>query len=115
MAFCAEFNLGYIAEDPTRCVGAVVGLDLGVGTSWILGDAFRMSSLRALWGFRRAQTLTFSLVHLSRWHHQSRHVDTLRDRPRRFVLELTKISHPQNVYVIHDIGQNRIGLAPPRH
>ncbi|GAA5975693.1 hypothetical protein JCM10908_005246 [Rhodotorula pacifica] len=57
-----EFNLGYLSQDPSRCVGAVVGADLGLGTSWILGDAF-----------------------------------------------LT------NVYVIHDIGQNRIGLAPPRH
>ena len=48
LVFCAEFNLGYIQEDPTRCVGAVVGADLGVGSSWILGDAFRTSSPRVV-------------------------------------------------------------------
>ncbi|GAA6018471.1 hypothetical protein JCM8202_001389 [Rhodotorula sphaerocarpa] len=57
-----EFNLGYLPSDNTRCVGAVVGSNLGLGTSWILGDAF-----------------------------------------------LT------NVYVIHDVQNNRIGLAPPRY
>ncbi|CDR38538.1 hypothetical protein NBRC10512_001999 [Rhodotorula toruloides] len=35
-----SFNLGYLAEDPTRCVGAVIGQNLGLGSSWILGDAF---------------------------------------------------------------------------
>lgn len=38
------FNLGYLAEDPTRCVGAVIGQNLGLGSSWILGDAFRAYS-----------------------------------------------------------------------
>ncbi|GAA5860016.1 hypothetical protein JCM8547_003059 [Rhodosporidiobolus lusitaniae] len=38
-----NFNLGYLAEDPTRCVGAVIGQNLGLGTSWILGDAFMMN------------------------------------------------------------------------
>ncbi|GAA5976594.1 hypothetical protein JCM11641_001350 [Rhodosporidiobolus odoratus] len=35
-----SFNLGYLEEDPSRCVGAVISQELGLGTSWILGDAF---------------------------------------------------------------------------
>ncbi|GAA5998413.1 pepsin-like aspartic protease [Rhodotorula paludigena] len=34
------FNLGYLSSSPDRCIGAVIGQDLGIGTSWILGDAF---------------------------------------------------------------------------
>lgn len=30
-----EFNLGYLESEPSRCVGAVVGQDLGLGTSWV--------------------------------------------------------------------------------
>lgn len=30
-----DFNLGYLSEDESRCVGAVVGQDLGLGTSWV--------------------------------------------------------------------------------
>ncbi|GAA5839875.1 hypothetical protein JCM11251_001236 [Rhodosporidiobolus azoricus] len=38
-----DFNLGYLEEDPTRCIGAVIGQNLGLGTSWLLGDAFMMN------------------------------------------------------------------------
>jgi hypothetical protein len=38
-----DFNLGYLTEDPTRCIGAVIGQNLGLGTSWILGDSFSTS------------------------------------------------------------------------
>lgn len=38
-----DFNLGYLTEDPTRCVGAIMGADLGIGSSWILGDTFLLS------------------------------------------------------------------------
>ena len=45
----AAFNLGYLQEAPDRCVGAVIGSDLGLGTSWLLGDAFSAcSSARSL-------------------------------------------------------------------
>ncbi|GAA5921541.1 hypothetical protein JCM3775_003096 [Rhodotorula graminis] len=36
----SSFNLGYLQEAPDRCVGAVIGSDLGLGSSWLLGDAF---------------------------------------------------------------------------
>lgn len=39
------FNLGNIAEDPDYCMGAVATQDLGLGTSWILGDAASKSRL----------------------------------------------------------------------
>ncbi|GAA5835123.1 hypothetical protein JCM9279_007205 [Rhodotorula babjevae] len=58
----ASFNLGYLQEAPDRCVGAVIGSDLGLGTSWLLGDAFTVT----------------------------------------------------NVYVMHDVVQNRIGIAATR-
>ncbi|GAA6055362.1 hypothetical protein JCM3770_001071 [Rhodotorula araucariae] len=35
-----SFNLGYLQEAPDRCIGAVISQDLGLGTSWLLGDAF---------------------------------------------------------------------------
>ncbi|GAA5887285.1 hypothetical protein JCM6882_002475 [Rhodosporidiobolus microsporus] len=35
-----DFNLGYLAEDSTRCIGAVITQNVGLGSSWILGDAF---------------------------------------------------------------------------
>ncbi|GAA5948765.1 hypothetical protein JCM21900_005288 [Sporobolomyces salmonicolor] len=38
-----DFNLGYISENQTQCVGAVISEDLGIGTSWILGDTFMLS------------------------------------------------------------------------
>ncbi|GAA6007009.1 hypothetical protein JCM11491_001476 [Sporobolomyces phaffii] len=38
-----DFNLGYTPEDETRCVGAVMGANLGIGSSWILGDTFLLS------------------------------------------------------------------------
>ncbi|GAA6058791.1 hypothetical protein JCM10212_001907 [Sporobolomyces blumeae] len=38
-----DFNLGYLPEDPSRCVGAVMGANLGIGSSWILGDTFLLS------------------------------------------------------------------------
>ncbi|GAA5845480.1 hypothetical protein JCM5353_000039 [Sporobolomyces roseus] len=38
-----DFNLGYTPEDPSMCVGAVLGGNLGIGSSWILGDAFLLS------------------------------------------------------------------------
>ncbi|GAA5923984.1 hypothetical protein JCM10213_004463 [Rhodosporidiobolus nylandii] len=55
-----DFNLGYLPEDNSRCVGAVIAQNLGLGSSWILGDAFRT------------------------W------------------------------YIIHDVANNLIGIAPPR-
>ncbi|GAA5892847.1 hypothetical protein JCM8208_004103 [Rhodotorula glutinis] len=58
----SSFNLGYLQEAPDRCVGAVIGSDLGLGTSWLLGDAFTVT----------------------------------------------------NVYVMHDVVANRIGIAPAR-
>ncbi|KAI5476283.1 aspartic-type endopeptidase [Pseudohyphozyma bogoriensis] len=36
----ASFNLGYLPSDSSRCVGAVVSQNVGLGTSWILGLAF---------------------------------------------------------------------------
>ncbi|BGP38400.1 hypothetical protein JCM10450v2_002345 [Rhodotorula kratochvilovae] len=56
-----SFNLGYLEEAPDRCVGAVISQNLGLGTSWLLGDAFMT-----------------------------------------------------NVYVQHDVLNNRIGIAPAR-
>ncbi|BGP14335.1 hypothetical protein JCM10213v2_002282 [Rhodosporidiobolus nylandii] len=56
-----DFNLGYLPEDNSRCVGAVIAQNLGLGSSWILGDAF-----------------------LTSW------------------------------YIIHDVANNLIGIAPPR-
>ncbi|KAI5481718.1 aspartic-type endopeptidase [Pseudohyphozyma bogoriensis] len=35
-----DFNLGYVSSDPSRCVGAVVSVNVGLGSSWILGLAF---------------------------------------------------------------------------
>ncbi|GAA6034869.1 hypothetical protein JCM8097_009340 [Rhodosporidiobolus ruineniae] len=35
-----DFSLGYLSEDSSRCVGSVIGQNLGLGTSWLLGDAF---------------------------------------------------------------------------
>ncbi|SGZ18061.1 BQ5605_C020g09161 [Microbotryum silenes-dioicae] len=34
------FNLGHVSGNTTRCLGAVVGMDLGLGSAWILGDSF---------------------------------------------------------------------------
>lgn len=36
-----DFNLGYIEGDESRCMGAVATQNLGLGTSWLLGDSFR--------------------------------------------------------------------------
>ncbi|SCV67844.1 BQ2448_5455 [Microbotryum intermedium] len=36
----SNFNLGHVNGDTTRCLGAVVGMDLGLGSAWILGDSF---------------------------------------------------------------------------
>lgn len=57
----ASFNLGYLEEAPDRCIGAVIGENLGLGSAWLLGDAFMT-----------------------------------------------------NVYVMHDVVQNRIGLSLAR-
>ena len=27
--------MGYLSGDPSRCVGAVLGIDLGLGTAWV--------------------------------------------------------------------------------
>ncbi|KDE03366.1 hypothetical protein MVLG_06128 [Microbotryum lychnidis-dioicae p1A1 Lamole] len=35
-----DFNLGYLPDASSRCVGAVIGQDLGLGTSWVLGSTF---------------------------------------------------------------------------
>ncbi|GAA5876550.1 hypothetical protein JCM16303_003576 [Sporobolomyces ruberrimus] len=64
-----DFNLGYTPEDQSRCVGAVMGANLGIGSSWILGDTFP-----------------------------------------RFVC----IDAVLSWYVIHDVRQQRLGLATPR-
>ncbi|KAJ7584095.1 acid protease [Mycena floridula] len=40
-----SFNLGQTQEDPSRCVGALVGQDLGLGYRvWLLGDAFMLNA-----------------------------------------------------------------------
>ncbi|KAM0751180.1 acid protease [Meredithblackwellia eburnea MCA 4105] len=36
----ADFSLGFVPSNRTRCVGAVVGIDVGLGSDWILGDSF---------------------------------------------------------------------------
>ncbi|GAA6000447.1 hypothetical protein JCM10207_008015 [Rhodosporidiobolus poonsookiae] len=36
----ASFNLGWLSEDPSRCIGSVVSQNLGLGTAWLVGDAF---------------------------------------------------------------------------
>ncbi|GAA5887707.1 hypothetical protein JCM16303_003733 [Sporobolomyces ruberrimus] len=36
----ADFNLGPLSSDPTRCLGAVVGQDLNLWDSWLVGDCF---------------------------------------------------------------------------
>ncbi|KAH8920997.1 acid protease [Atractiella rhizophila] len=39
------FNLGRVSMGSSRCVGALVGLDVGLGdASWILGDAFMQNT-----------------------------------------------------------------------
>ncbi|ORY74290.1 aspartic peptidase domain-containing protein [Leucosporidium creatinivorum] len=38
-----DFNLGVIEGDESRCLGAVATQNLGLGTSWILGDTFLMN------------------------------------------------------------------------
>ncbi|GAA5903351.1 pepsin-like aspartic protease [Sporobolomyces salmoneus] len=38
-----DFNLGYTEEDPNQCVGALMGANLGIGSSYILGDVFLLS------------------------------------------------------------------------
>ncbi|GAA6061421.1 hypothetical protein JCM10212_004479 [Sporobolomyces blumeae] len=38
-----DFNLGPLAADPTRCLGAVVGQNTGLGDTWLIGDAFLKS------------------------------------------------------------------------
>ncbi|GAA5890594.1 hypothetical protein JCM5296_004308 [Sporobolomyces johnsonii] len=38
-----DFNLGYLPENQTQCVGAVISQNLGIGSSWILGDTFLLS------------------------------------------------------------------------
>ncbi|GAA5975579.1 hypothetical protein JCM5350_002656 [Sporobolomyces pararoseus] len=38
-----DFNLGYTPEDPSQCVGALMGANLGIGSSVILGDTFLLS------------------------------------------------------------------------
>ncbi|GAA5832683.1 hypothetical protein JCM3766R1_004296 [Sporobolomyces carnicolor] len=38
-----DFNLGYTEEDPSQCVGALMGANLGIGSSVILGDTFLLS------------------------------------------------------------------------
>jgi len=38
-----NFNLGYTPEDKTRCIGAVIAQDLGLGSSWVIGDSFLKS------------------------------------------------------------------------
>ncbi|GAA5851228.1 hypothetical protein JCM3766R1_002113 [Sporobolomyces carnicolor] len=35
-----DFNLGPLPSDPTRCVGAVIGQDLNLGDTWLLGTPF---------------------------------------------------------------------------
>ncbi|GAA5885294.1 hypothetical protein JCM16303_005992 [Sporobolomyces ruberrimus] len=35
-----DFNLGPLSTDNTRCIGAVVGQNLGLDDTWILGEAF---------------------------------------------------------------------------
>ncbi|BGP17269.1 hypothetical protein JCM10213v2_005287 [Rhodosporidiobolus nylandii] len=36
----ASLNLGRVSSGSSRCVGAVVGADIGLGATWILGAAF---------------------------------------------------------------------------
>ncbi|KAH8914486.1 acid protease [Atractiella rhizophila] len=39
------FNLGRVSMGSSRCVGALVGLDVGLGdASWILGDVFMQNT-----------------------------------------------------------------------
>lgn len=38
-----NFNLGYVPGDKTRCIGAVVAQDLGLGSSWVIGASFLKS------------------------------------------------------------------------
>ncbi len=38
-----NFNLGYTPGDKTRCIGAVVSQDLGLGSAWVIGDSFLKS------------------------------------------------------------------------
>lgn len=38
-----NFNLGYTPNDKTRCIGAVVSQDLGLGAAWVIGDSFLKS------------------------------------------------------------------------
>ncbi|GAA5881657.1 hypothetical protein JCM1840_004232 [Sporobolomyces johnsonii] len=38
-----DFNLGYLPNNQTQCVGAVISQNLGIGSSWILGDTFLLS------------------------------------------------------------------------
>ncbi|KDE03424.1 hypothetical protein MVLG_06089 [Microbotryum lychnidis-dioicae p1A1 Lamole] len=40
MVSASTFNLGHVSGNTTRCLGAVVGMDLGLGSAWILGDSF---------------------------------------------------------------------------
>ncbi|SCV70095.1 BQ2448_1489 [Microbotryum intermedium] len=44
-----DFNLGYLPDDPSRCVGAIIGQDLGLGTSWVLGSTFLKSFGADFW------------------------------------------------------------------
>ncbi|GAA5832101.1 hypothetical protein JCM5353_008070 [Sporobolomyces roseus] len=40
-----DFNIGSVANDATRCLGAVVGQDLNLYSSWVIGEAFFKSWL----------------------------------------------------------------------
>lgn len=53
-----NLNLGYLPGDRSRCVGSIVGVDLGLGSSWILGDSFR-TRLRSAWSVRRYADVPF--------------------------------------------------------
>ncbi|GAA5915539.1 pepsin-like aspartic protease [Sporobolomyces salmoneus] len=35
-----DFNLGPLPSDPTRCLGAVIGQNLNLGDTWLIGDPF---------------------------------------------------------------------------
>ncbi|TFK80306.1 acid protease, partial [Polyporus arcularius HHB13444] len=47
----ANMNLGQASAGSTRCIGAIVGHDLGLGTNvWLVGDSF-MKNVYSVFSF----------------------------------------------------------------
>ncbi|RPD59803.1 acid protease [Lentinus tigrinus ALCF2SS1-6] len=84
----ANMNLG--RESATRCVGAIVGQDLGLGTNvWLVGDSF-MKNVYSVFSFDQ-NAVGFASLKLSPWNWNDRTV-FINSRPWKPMFPMTWLS-----------------------